>query len=61
MGQGLPAWVAVRPEKEPPPELKGQLEGLAAVNVGEPEFFDLKPPWLYAYAELASPGLGMSE
>ena len=27
--------------KEPPPELKVQLEELAALNVGEPEFLDL--------------------
>jgi len=34
--------------KEPPPELQVQLEGMAALSVGEPEFFDLKQPWLYA-------------
>ncbi|HYY79995.1 MAG TPA: hypothetical protein VFD04_12555 [Actinomycetes bacterium] len=34
--------------KEPPPELKVQMEQLAALSVGEPEFFDLKQPWLYA-------------
>ena len=33
--------------KELPPELKVQLEELAALSVGEPEFFDLKQPWLY--------------
>jgi hypothetical protein len=33
--------------KEPPPELKGQMEELAALSVGEPEL-DLKQPWLYA-------------
>jgi hypothetical protein len=31
---------------------------MAALSVGEPEFFDLKQPWLYAHAELDSPGLG---
>jgi hypothetical protein len=41
---------AVAREGEPkePPELKVQLEELAALSVGEPEFFDLKQPWLYA-------------
>ena len=34
--------------KEPPPELKAQMEEMAALNVGEPEFFDLKDPWLYS-------------
>jgi hypothetical protein len=34
--------------KEPPPELQVQLDELAALSVGEPEFFDLKQPWLYA-------------
>jgi hypothetical protein len=34
--------------KEPPPELKAQMEEMAALSAGEPEFFDLKPPWLYS-------------
>jgi hypothetical protein len=34
--------------KEPPPELQAEMEELAALSVGEPEFFDLKQPWLYA-------------
>jgi hypothetical protein len=34
--------------KEPPPELKAQMDEMAALSVGEPEFFDLKQPWLYA-------------
>ena len=34
--------------KEPPPELKARMEEMAALNVGEPEFFDLKDPWLYS-------------
>ena len=34
--------------KEPPPELKALMEEMDALNVGEPEFFDLKQPWLYA-------------
>jgi hypothetical protein len=34
--------------KEPPPEAKAQMEEMNALNVGEPEFFDLKQPWLYS-------------
>jgi hypothetical protein len=34
--------------KQPPPELQAQMEEMAALNVGEPEFFDLKQPWLYS-------------
>jgi hypothetical protein len=34
--------------KEPPPELKTQMEEMNALTVGEPEFFDLKEPWLYS-------------
>jgi hypothetical protein len=34
--------------KEPPPELKAQMEELNALSEGVPEFFDLKQPWLYS-------------
>jgi hypothetical protein len=34
--------------KEPPPELKAQMEEMQQLSIGEPEFFDLKQPWLYA-------------
>jgi hypothetical protein len=34
--------------KEPPPELKAQMDEMASLGVGEPEFFDLKDPWMYA-------------
>ena len=34
--------------KEPPPELRAQMEEMAALSVGEPEFFDLKQPLLYS-------------
>jgi hypothetical protein len=34
--------------KQPPPELKAQMEEMAALSVGEPEFFDLRQPWLYS-------------
>jgi len=32
--------------KEPPAELKAQMEEMDALSIGEPEFFDLKEPWL---------------
>ena len=34
--------------KEPPPELKEQMDAMGALEVGEPTFLDLKDPWLYA-------------
>jgi hypothetical protein len=34
--------------KEPPPELKAQMEEMEALSVGVPEFFDLKQPWLHS-------------
>jgi hypothetical protein len=34
--------------KQPPPELQAQMEEMAALGVGEPEFFDLRQPWLYS-------------
>ena len=34
--------------KEPPPELKAQMEEMGSLSVGETEFFDLKDPWMYA-------------
>jgi len=34
--------------KEPPPELKAQMEEMGSLSVGEPEFFDLRDPWMYA-------------
>jgi hypothetical protein len=34
--------------KEPPPELKAQMEQMDSLSVGTPEFFDLKQPWLYS-------------
>jgi hypothetical protein len=34
--------------KEPPLELKAQMEQMDALSVGVPEFFDLKQPWLYS-------------
>jgi hypothetical protein len=33
--------------KEMPPDLKAQMDEMNALEVGEPEFFDLKEPWLY--------------
>jgi hypothetical protein len=34
--------------KEPPPELKKQMDEMNALSIGMPEFFDLKEPWLYS-------------
>jgi len=34
--------------KEPPPELKAQMDEMAALSIGEPGFFDLTQPWLYS-------------
>jgi hypothetical protein len=34
--------------KEPPAQLKAQMEEIGKLSIGEPEFFDLKQPWLYS-------------
>ncbi len=34
--------------KEVPPELKAEMEEMDALSVGEPDFFDLREPWLYS-------------
>jgi hypothetical protein len=34
--------------KEPPAELKAQMEEMDALSIGVPEFYDLKEPWLYS-------------
>lgn len=34
--------------KEPPAHLKAQMEEMDKLSVGEPEFFDLKQPWIYS-------------
>jgi len=34
--------------KEPPPELKAQMEEMDKLSVGETEFLDLREPWLYS-------------
>jgi hypothetical protein len=34
--------------KEPPPELKAQMDEMDALSIGTPDFFDLKDPWLYS-------------
>ena len=33
--------------KEPPAELKAQMDEMNELSVGVPEFYDLKKPWLY--------------
>jgi hypothetical protein len=32
--------------REPPPELKAQMDEMNALSTGVPEFFDLTDPWL---------------
>lgn len=34
--------------KDPPPELKAQMEEMDSLSVGVPDFYDLKQPWLYS-------------
>src|SRR5512144_210006 len=34
--------------KEPPPDIKAQMDEMDGLSVGEPEFFDLRQPWLYS-------------
>jgi hypothetical protein len=35
-------------KKEPPPELKAQMDEMTSLAGGEPTYFDLKQPWLYS-------------
>jgi hypothetical protein len=34
--------------KEPPPEIAAQMAEMQKLEVGEPEFLDIKDPWLYS-------------
>jgi hypothetical protein len=34
--------------KEPPPNLKAQMDELNALSVGVPEFFDIRQPWMHS-------------
>jgi hypothetical protein len=34
--------------KQPPPELAAQMVEMDKLSIGEPEFFDLKQPWIYS-------------
>ena len=34
--------------KEPPPELKQQIDEMGSLEVGEPTYLDLRQPWLYS-------------
>lgn len=34
--------------REPPPDVKKQMEEMGSLEVGEPSFLDLKRPWLYS-------------
>jgi hypothetical protein len=35
-------------KKEPPPNLKAQMDEMQKLMTGPPEFFDIKEPWLYS-------------
>jgi hypothetical protein len=35
-------------KKEPPPELKAQMDEMNALNAEPPTFYDLKNPWIYS-------------
>ncbi len=35
-------------QKQPPPELQAQMDEMNTLSIGEPEFFDLKQPWIYS-------------
>lgn len=35
-------------KKEPPPELKAQMEEMDAISVGMPDFYDFKEPWFFS-------------
>jgi hypothetical protein len=35
-------------QKEPPPEMQQMMKEMDELAIGEPTFFDLKDPWLYA-------------
>jgi quinol monooxygenase YgiN len=35
-------------QKEPPEALKAQMDEMNQLSVGEPEFFDLRDPWLFS-------------
>lgn len=35
-------------KKEPPPELKAQMDEMNSLSTGMPAFFDLRHPWLYS-------------
>jgi heme-degrading monooxygenase HmoA len=34
--------------KQPPPELQADMDEMNTLSVGEPEFFDLRAPWLHS-------------
>ena len=34
--------------KEPPPALRAQMEEMGKLEIGEPDFLDLRNPWLYS-------------
>lgn len=34
--------------KQPPPDLKAEMDELMSLSTGEPEYFDLRSPWLHS-------------
>jgi hypothetical protein len=34
--------------KQPPPQLKAEMDEMSQLIIGEPEFLDLGRPWLYS-------------
>ena len=34
--------------KEPPPQIKAQMDEMNQMNIGTPTFYDLRQPWLYS-------------
>jgi hypothetical protein len=35
-------------KKEPPPELKSQMEEMDKLSIGVPDFFDIRQPWFFS-------------
>lgn len=35
-------------QKAPPPQLQAQMDEMNSLSIGEPQFFDIRQPWLYS-------------
>ncbi len=35
-------------KKAPPPQLQAQMDEMNSLSIGEPQFFDIRQPWLYS-------------